>query len=227
MVDLIDTLIDKQDNFEIVRDQIAAILAAETISQQALAVQESKDPDLWKFSVYTERITPWEAIFNQSTGEITGDMPLINVWFDNGIFPGSGGDTVERQTHEGIFNVDCYGAAVTQNIAGTGHKSGDEEAAFEAQRIVKLARNILMAGVNTYLQLRGTVGQRWPQSITPFLPQQTDRPAQHLMAVRLALRVKFNEYSPQVTPTDLEEVAIEVRRAEDGKIIIGQLFDYT
>lgn len=227
MVDLIDTLIDKQDNFEVVRDQIAAILAAETINQQALAIQAAKDPDLWKFSVYTERIIPWESLIDQSTGEITGDMPLINVWYDNGTFPGSGGDTVERQTHEGIFNVDCYGAAITRDIQGGGHKPGDEEAAFEAQRIVKLARNILMAGINAYLQLRGTVGQRWTQSITPFLPQQNDRPVQNIMAVRLALRVRFNEYSPQATPTDLEEVAIEIKRAEDGKIIIEQIIDLT
>ena len=45
----IDTLIDKQDNFEIVRDQIAVILALESVSQVARAIAASSCQ--WKDSI--------------------------------------------------------------------------------------------------------------------------------------------------------------------------------
>ena len=46
-------LIDKLDTFEIVRDEIAAILATEIASQEALAAGEP-DPTLWRLRVFLE-----------------------------------------------------------------------------------------------------------------------------------------------------------------------------
>ena len=57
---MISELIDKQDNFEIVRDQIAAILVNEVASQMALATAEAKDPEDWNLQIFTERSNPWE-----------------------------------------------------------------------------------------------------------------------------------------------------------------------
>jgi len=42
----IDTLIDKEDNFTLIRNEIAAILAVEVASQKVLATAASKDPAL-------------------------------------------------------------------------------------------------------------------------------------------------------------------------------------
>ena len=64
---MIAELIDKQDNSEIVRDQIAAILATEVANQQALATADGKDPADYKLRIYTERSNPWEAFLNDQT----------------------------------------------------------------------------------------------------------------------------------------------------------------
>ena len=70
-------LIDRQDTFEIIRDQIAALLATEISNQQALASAAGKDPDLWKLRIYLERMNAWEAWLNDQS-----DLsPLVNIWF--------------------------------------------------------------------------------------------------------------------------------------------------
>ena len=216
-------LIDKQDNFELVRDQIAGILKLETLAQVALATAASKpDPDDWKLRIYTERSNPWEKFLNDDTDK----SPIVNVWYDNSTFDESGSNISERQKTTGIFNIDCYGYAISEDD-GAGHKPGDREAAFEAQKAVRLVRNILMAAENTYLQMRGLVWQRWPQAVNIFQPQQNDRPVENIVAGRVAFRVVFNEFSPQVTGDILEFLAVSVKRAEDGSIYFDADYDYT
>lgn len=221
----IDTLIDKQDNFEIVRDELAAILVLELKNQQTKAIAEKKPPEEWKLRVFTERSNPWEQFLNPITE--TDLSTLINIWYDNGSFPESKGDTVERQAHEATYNIDCFATAISANNPGGGHKPGDKEAALEVHRAIRLVRNILMASVNTYLQLQGTVWQRWIQSITVFQPEIGTLSAQQIIGGRIALKVTFNEFSPQVTPEELELVAVEVKRTEDGLIVLEADYDYT
>ena len=216
-------LINKKDNFELVRDQIAGILALETLAQVALATAGSEpDPDDWKLRIFTERSNPWEQFLNDDTDK----SPLVNVWYDGSTFDESGSNIVERQKTVGIFNIDCYGYAISEDD-GAGHKPGDREAAFEAQKAARLVRNILMAAENTYLQMRGLVWQRWPQAVNIFQPQQNDRPIQNIVAGRLTFRVVFNEFSPQVVGDILEYLAVDVKRAEDGSIYFEADYDYT
>lgn len=224
----IDSLIDKEDNFEIVRDQIAAILALETDSQQALAkAANKKNPKLWKFRVFTERANPieeWRDI-NSSSG--IDDSPIINVWYDNGSFPMNKGNVVERQAHDAVYNIDCYGVGFSGSNPGGGHVLGDKEAALEVQRAVRLVRNIIMAADYTYLGLRGTIWRRWPQSITVFPPQIDGRSVSHIVGARIALRAEFNEFSLQVTPETLELLTVNTKRTEDGEIVLEADYDYT
>lgn len=215
-------LIDKQDTVEIVRDKIALILFEEEANQRALASAAGKDPELWRLKIYSERSNPWEQYFQDDPDP----TPIVNVWIDNGTFPGANGDTIERQAGEFIFNVDCYGYAVSQNNPAGGHIAGDRAAALEAQRAMRLCRNILMSSENAYLQLRGTVWQRWPQSITYFQPQRDAQGVQDIVGARLAMRVKFNEFSPQATPETLERVFVDVKRAEDGQIVASADYVY-
>ena len=84
-----------------------------------------------------------------------------------------------------------------------------------------------MAAENTYLQMRGLVWQRWPQAVNIFQPQQNDRPVENIVAGRVAFRVVFNEFSPQVTGDILEFLAVSVKRAEDGSIYFDADYDYT
>ena len=222
----IDTLIDKQDNFEIVRDQLSAILFFEIENQMAKAITAKKSPEDWKLRIFTERSNAWEQFLNPKAG---ADLsPLVNIWYDNGNFPESKGGVVEKQAHEATYNIDCFATAVSTDDPAGGHKPGDKEAAFEVHKAIRLIRNILMSDVNTYLQLkRGTVGQRWIQSITVFQPEIGGLSAQQIVGGRIALRVIFNEFSPQVTPEELELVSVDVKRAENGQIVIKADYDYT
>ena len=224
--DPLDSLIDKQDNFEVVRDQIAAILALESASQVARAIAASKpNPDDWKLRIFTERSNPWEQWLNDQSDK----SPIVNVWYDNGNFPKGKGNPVERQQHQAVYNIDCYGLGISTDNPAGGHSPGDTEAAFETQRAVRLVRNILMAAQNTYLQLdRKTAGaQRWPQSITVFQPPIDANNMIKVVGSRIALQVIFNEFSPQFTPETLELLSVDVKRTEDGEIVVEADYDYT
>ncbi len=220
---MIQTLIDKQDSFEIIRDQIAAILAAEVVSQKQKATDAGKDPALWDFKVYTERSNPWESYLND-TAELT---PIVNVWYDNSVFSETQSNIVEKQATDGIFNIDCYAVAnSSDNVAG-GHNPGDKEAAFAVQRVLRLVRNILMSAEYTYLGLRGLVWQRWPQTVTAFQPQQDRGNVRPVIAARIGFKVKFNEFSPQISGDMLELLSAQVTRAEDGEILLDADYGYT
>ena len=219
----ISTLIDKQDNFELIRDQIGAILALESQSQMGLAVLAGKDPLDWQLDVYLERANPWEKWLNEQIDH----APIINVWWDNSNFEGRSSNISERQRSETIFNIDCYGFGLSADDGATGHTPGDRTAAFEAARAVRLCRNILMASEYTYLGLQGLVGKRWPQSITSFQPQQDANTAQHITGARIAFRVEFNEFSPQYVAETLEFLSVDITAAEDGQLIIEADYDYS
>lgn len=220
---MITQLIDKQDSFEIIRDEIAAILATEVANQMALATADGKDPDDWKLRIYSERSNPWEALLNEQTDR----SPIVNVWYDNSNFDPRASNSVERQKTEAVFNIDCYGYGMSADVQGGGHKAGDQEAAIEVQKALRLVRNILMAGEYTYLGLRGLVWSRWPQSVTVFQPQIDARQMQQIVGARLAFRVVFNEFSPQVQAETLELVSTKVSRSEDGEVVINADYDYT
>jgi len=219
----IAALIDKQDNVEVIRDQIAAILAIEVASQMVLATAASKNPDDWELQVFSERSNPWERFLNDQTDE----SPIVNVWWDNSNFDLKSSNIIERQKSEAVYNIDCYGYGKSADDPNGGHIPGDREAGFEAHRAVRLVRNILMAAEYTYLGLRGTVWRRWVQAITIFQPQQDSNQMQQIVGARLAFRVEFNEFSPQIPLETLELLSVDVNRTEDGQLIVEADYDYT
>lgn len=216
-------LIDKQDNAELVRDQIAAVLATEVENQKALATAAGKDPDLWDLKVYTERSNAWEQFRDATAGALP---PIVNVWYDSSAFDKGASNIMERQKADGTFNIDCVAHGVAESTV-SGHTPGDMVAALAAQRALRLVRNILMAAENTYLQMRGVVWQRWPQEVRTFQPQLSPTEAVHIVGARLVLAVSFNELSPQVPAETLDLVAAQVERAEDGAVVVSTSYDYT
>jgi hypothetical protein len=208
---LIPELIDKIDNAEIIRDQIAAILTVELANQGVLS------GGLPQPRVFIERSNPWGQFV-----EVTSPpaQPVINVWWDSSTFNESESNVVERQKAEAVYHIDCYAAAPSSDVQSGGHLPGDEQAAREAQRAVRLVRNILMAGAYTYLGLRGLVWKRFPQTITLFQPQIDNRAGLRIVAARLALQVHFNEFSPQVAGVELETLLVEVNRKETGELLL-------
>lgn len=220
---MITTLIDKQDNFEMIRDKIASILATEIANQQVLATAALKDPELWKLRIYSERSNPWEIF----TGDPADTSPIINIWYDNSQFDGIASNISERQKTDGIFNIDCYGYAVSKDIPAGGHTPGDQAAALEVQRALRLVRNILMSSEYVYLGMRGIVGKRWPQSVTVFQPQINNMTVENVTGARIAFKVEFNEFAPQYVHETLDLISVDVHRAEDGLIVINADYDYT
>lgn len=218
---MIDGLIDKVDTFEQVRDQIGAILALEVESQKVFAAALGRDPAQWNLRIFQERANPWDNFPNGSDRS-----PVVNVWWDSSSFDRSVGNVVAYQRSSTVYNVDCYGCGVAADTPA-GHRAGDQQAAEEVQRAIRLVRNILMSAEYTYLGLRGLVMQRWVDSITGFQPQQDNQNAVQVVGARIAFRVDFNELSPQVTPVPLEFLSIKVHRSVDNQIIVAADFDYT
>ena len=223
-------LIDKQDFFEIVLAQVGAILAAETIAQQALAVTAGEDPALWAFDTYIDRYNPYEEFQNDVDA-----TPIVNIWYDNSNFPRGKGQSVGRVVSSTSYNIDIYAAAASEDDPTGGYLRGDEESAKNLHRIIRLVRNIIMHPDNQYLQLTQAVGgrtqnlifSRWIDSIQVFQPQIDDRPATGVIAARCSLSVEFNELPVTETYNPLETVYATAKRAEDGKIIFEAQFETT
>lgn len=218
-VQVLPGLIDKQDNSEIIRDQIAEILILNFDNQAALATAAGEDPDLFSARVFVERANPFEEWLNDpAPGE--GRRPIVNVMYDNTNFEEAGSNTVERQKATHTYSIDCYGYAVSADDGNGGHLPGDMLATLAVQRCMRLVRNILMSAQNTYLQMQGEVWKRWPQSITMFQPALDGRTVQQVVACRMAFDVTCNEFSPQFDGEPLELVGYNVFRVETGELLI-------
>ena len=223
MVDLIPTLIDKQDNVEIIRDKIAVILATESVNQMDLAFLAGKDPNEWELRVFIEDSNSFEQFRGNN---VSDRSPMLNVWFDTETVDLGASNTSKSQTREGFFNIDCYGLGVSaDDMSGTGHTLGDRQAAFESQRAVRLVRNILMSATYTQLDLVGVVGRRMIQSITSFQPELQNQNKEQILGTRVALKVRYIEEAPQVLEDNLlEEIKIDVKRASDGRVLAELLY---
>ena len=222
---MIDTLIDKKDTFEIVRDKIAAILKVEVAEQQVLAEAAGKPPALWDLDIYSESFNPWEKWLNSKAPNYNL-TPIVNVRFESLTDDKAASNVVERQKVDAVYNIDMYGLGIAKSN-DDGHIAGDYAAALESQRATRLVRNILMAANYTYLDLRGLVWGRWVDSITSFDPELNGRQMQRIMGTRIRFGVVFNEFSPQITPEILQTITATVKRAEDGQILLVTEYDYT
>lgn len=222
---MIQSLITKVDNCELVRDRIAEILAAETASQQSIASQEDEDPNLWKLRVFLESANPFEAWLDPAND--VDETPIVNVWYDSGQFPKGAGDVARKQHCEGTFNIDIFGYGVAAGNAEGGHTPGDRAAKFEAQRAIRLIRNILMAGEYTYLAARGIVSGRWIEAVNMLQPTMDGRTIQHIAGARIQFSVRFLEFSPQYEAVTLESLGVDITRLDDGELLAQAEFDYT
>lgn len=206
---MIDELLTRRDNVQIVRDQIAAILKVELANQLVLGLP----PPVPR--VFIERSRPWGALVE--TPERLA--PIINVWFDTASFEGRASNIVERQRADATFNVDCYAfAGSTETVEG--HTPSDEAAALACQDTLRLVRQILMSAHYTYLGMQGVVGKRWIQTLSMMAPPIEQRAKFQVIAGRLALLVWLNEFSPQVEGEVLETLAVEVKRHATGEVLL-------
>lgn len=227
MAAVIQRLIDKLDGFEIVRNKVGAILLLESQHQQTLALAASRDMNDWAFRVFSERTNPIGEFLDIPDDASSPPLvlPIVNVWYNGTTFDKSASNLVERQKGTSTINVDVYTYATSADQL-VGHSPGDERAARELHRVVRLVRNILMAGSYTYLGLRGFVWERWLPAIEIFEPPTDGRAAQRIGAARLGLQVVHNEFSPQYEGVPLEGVDLSVLRRESGELYIEADFNF-
>lgn len=216
----LDQLIDKVDNVELVRDQIAAILVVECANQKQLAIAASKDPADWDFRVFVERADPWAEWMDlpQTAENPTRVAPIVSVRFDSASYDATGSDVFSQQKTVATYNIDCYGYGVSTATLD-GHDPGDLAATLACMRIVRLVRNILMSATYTYLGMQGLVWRRFPQGLQAFQPEQQGRAVQNIQAVRLVLEVQFAEFAPQVDGPALELLTVTVTR-NTGEVLL-------
>lgn len=216
----IEGLIERPDNVEVIRDKITEILLEEIAGQQLLARNLNKDPEAHRLRIFLERSNPWdEYIDPPPQGEKIDRAPLVNVCWDKTAVDEATSNTVERQKNSATYHIDCYGCGRSRSST-TGHRPGDEDAALEAARAARLVRSILMAGHYTYLGLKGVVWRRWHAASQAFDPPLLERPVQHVKAVRVSLRVDFNEFSPQVEGVPLALINVRFTRADNGEVTL-------
>lgn len=206
-------LIDKQDVFEIIRDKIAQILAAEVAVQMSLAPV----PADYKLRIYSDRINPWEPFLRVEPGDDVS--PIVNVWYDTSNFGERGSSNMStRQATTSTYNIDVYTyAESTEEV--TGHTPGDEQSARNVHNAAKLIRNIIMHDKYICLEMPDDVWWRWVQSMTVFQPQSANQAIQRVVGCRIALDVKHNEYILLEDHEILEVVNVEYRYEPDGQII--------
>jgi hypothetical protein len=109
-----------QQNFELVRDRIAAILADEFANQFVL----TSNPD-FDFDVWVERIIPFDK----------EELPTINVSLATGVYANQ---TVKQTEGTYTYFIDCFTKAKT-----TEDDDGDVLATTKLHRIMGMCRAIL------------------------------------------------------------------------------------
>ena len=219
---VLDYLINKQDNIEIVRDRIGYILLEEVANQQTLATAEGLDPDDYKMRIFVEAFNPIEQFLNAPTDT----SPLIDIWYDNDTFDLSASNVSNRQKTDAVYNIDCYGyGESTETVEG--HDPGDRSAALESARAARLVRNILMATDNIYLGLRKIVWRRWLLTRNAFQPERGTNSVQKVLGTRLRFGVQLNETVQEPSLSRLNYVAVDFHRADNGQLYFSHDFDYS
>ncbi len=226
----ITELIDQQDNLELVRDQVGAILAVESANQQRLAQLAGKDPNKWALRVFIERSNAWSEFLNRpdpSTPTLVDNTaPIVNVWFDRSQVDPKKSNVVSKQQYDATLNIDCYGYGISTGTHEGGHDPGDQRSALEAMHAAALVRGILMAGHYVTLAMTGIVAQRMVGGIQSFQPQLEDRPAVHVVGCRVVLGVDFVERSKQVIGQAIEIISVEVTRRDNGQLLAETQFEF-
>lgn len=207
-----DSLLIEPDNIEIIRDQIAALLALDLDRQHELAVQ-AEDPNAADYNVrvFVENDDPLQ--YTDDDSEESNPFPCVNVSIDSSA-PDGGSATVNKQNMTAQFFIDCYATGNTSSDADFGTK-----ASLKAWKTARLVRRILRAEPNTYLRLRGVVGKvsfKF-QSGEPSAPQSSVR----VKMVRITLSVDYVE-GVEITNGVIDWEIVGIITDGNGMIIIQE-----
>lgn len=202
-------LISEPDNIEIIRDQIAALLAVDFENQFRLA-QEANDPnaDDYRAAVFVENDDPLQYVDSETPG--ANPFPCVNVSLDSTTNE-KGTASVGRQNMSAQFFVDAYATGNTAIDGDFGAK-----ATLKAWKTARIARQILRAETNTYLRLRGIVGRVsfQFQAGEPNKAQSAIR----VKMVRITLTVDYVEFVPITEGNGIELIGAKISDC-DGRVL--------
>lgn len=214
---MINVLIDKKDNFELVKYKIASILKSELENQKKLAKEISEEKAKnYDIKIFIDKVNPLSVYSEARSQNEKGQLPIINITFDSDDLTQAGSGNVGRQKVRGTFYIDCY--AFKNKEA---NKEADEEVSREADRIGTIARNILMFDNYFVLDMQKIVVRRYITKREKMINQNAS--AENVAAMRLIFEVEYLEESVVNQTYTLEEVF--------GKCILSQtsevLFEYS
>jgi len=165
---IITEIIPKQ-GFEIVGEQIGAVLALEVANQVALQALANQ------VGVFHERVTPFDK----------SEEVMINVQLDSGNYDNHTESNVQEGT---IFNIDIYASA-----ASSSGKPGDLESSKLLQKFLGMCRYILQSTKYRTLALpAGTIGGTYVDSFQIYDQPGPNEGKSSRMA-RLVFRVRIYE----------------------------------
>lgn len=203
------------DNIEVIRDQIAALLAVDFRRQAELAAESgATDSGDYNVAVYVESDDPLQYVDEDTPG--ANPFPCVNVILDS-TDADKGTASVNKQAFTAKFYVDCYAEG---NDAEDGEFS--YKAAQRAWKTARLVRRILRAEANTYLRLRGIVG-RVSWSFQAGEPSNT-RSAIKVKMVRATLTVDYVE-NVAITEGVVDWEVAGIITDENGRVIVGDNTD--
>lgn len=201
----------EKDNIEVIRDQIAALLAVDFRRQAVLAAESgATDSGDYNVAVYVESDDPLQYVDEDTQG--ANPFPCVNVILDSSDF-GRGTASVNKQAFTAKFYVDCYAAGNDADDGEFSHK-----AALRAWKTARLVRRILRAEANTYLRLRGIVG-RVSWSFQAGEPSNA-RGAIKVKMVRATLSVDYVE-DVAIAEGALDWDVAGIVADESGRVIFG------
>ncbi|MCL2093817.1 MAG: hypothetical protein FWH12_06445 [Treponema sp.] len=194
---------EAQDNVEIVRDQLAAILSLELQNQFELAKNEGKPTADYDIKIYVENSRPYDTIDDEA-------VSLVNIVLQEVTTP-HGNPRMGAQKSQAIFHLYC-----TANGNTTGDFRDDQSASFRAWRIMRLVRRILMSEQYTYLGMRKTVTSRTITKMEAGTPNV--QAAQAFTVIRAHLEVQYTESYIGGPSAPFEGYDFEVS-PDDGQVI--------
>lgn len=213
---MINVLIDKKDNFELIKYKIASIIKSELENQKKLAREISEDKAKnYDIKVFIDKVNPLSIYSESQTQNEKGQLPIVNITFDGDDLTLEGSSNIGEQKVRGTYYIDCY--AFKNKKAG---KEGDEEVSREADRIGTIIRNILMFDNYIVLDMQGIVVRRYVTKREKMINQNSS--AENVSAMRLIFEVEYLEESVRNQTYILEEIFGQCILAQTSEI----LFEY-
>lgn len=222
-------LIQGQDGFEAVRDAVANIIAAESVSQMALAeawnaanpTEPQLNPECWRLRVFSERSNAVEMYRDADYV----DSFIVNVFYDasNTVLNQS---TQANQVTTSRIMVECLATGVSEETAD-GHVPGDQLAFTRCHMAARLCRRILMNQLYRQLALPSIVRNRNMVNRRAYRPNQQNIPVEHVAGVAMQFDVSHNEGFDFEQLSLAEGALVTIRREPNGQIIAQADYDWT